>query len=868
MDKYEFNLKIDQMKKLIDEEDYVTALKIVQTIDWNRVRNTNLLTMAATVYEKNDLLQESKDMLILAFERAPVGKHLLFKLTELSCRTGDLEEAEDYYHEFRAVDSTDLNNYLLQYMILKARHAPYERQLLPLERYCEADPDEKWLFELAQCYEYASRIEDCVRTCDKVSLLYGDSPYSVKALRLKSRYTQLTDVQKNLLTPRTVPEDKIRYEEPVYDENSFRGAENVYDEDDARKPVPADPAPEEETVKAGGFDGREYRYSVFDDPVTDDHYEESEEEIAERNADMFRRSDELASTRYSDEDAAFEAYVRACAENGGVPAAPAAEAAAEASEIPDGDGVQMAFDFGGGEPVVVNEAPEPAEPEGQPADTQAETIPETVGASVPAEPVNVTANVSGPEISAAAEVKDAAASALNAFGAAGAAAAAGTGEAASAMAAPFVQAAAPAETPVQPAAVNPVPQTAAAQASPAAAAPVPTDAPAVPPVTPTPVVQPAAPAPAVQPSAPAPAVQPSAPAPAVQPAAPAASPAPAVQAPHPAPAPVQPQARATFTAAPAPAPAKTPAAPAKTFHMIVEAETAADGLSIAVDELKNVHEEHHIEHASIKTSAEKLNQNGISQAVLDRVRGKDFVIENAGSLNAFNIETIYDFIRTDTTGSIVVLIDTPEGLDRIEDLRPELFDICDYISDVDDEDNEDTEEKPQQEAPQRVNEDRTPVPYQQKKEQYPEDDRYEEYDDDEDDDEPYEEDEEPESRKHEPAKRSNGKVTAERFYNVKEVTPSRPDHQMEIDEFAHYCAQYAAEIDCSISGTSMLALYERIELMEEDGIPLTKTNAEALIEEAADKAEKPPLGKRLTGMFRSKYDKDGLLILKEEDFIS
>ena len=95
MDKYEFKLKIDQLKKLIHEEDYNTALRIVQAIDWNRVRNANLLTMAASVYERTDHLQEAKDMLILAFERAPVGKHILYKLTELSCRTGDLEEAED-----------------------------------------------------------------------------------------------------------------------------------------------------------------------------------------------------------------------------------------------------------------------------------------------------------------------------------------------------------------------------------------------------------------------------------------------------------------------------------------------------------------------------------------------------------------------------------------------------------------------------------------------------------------------------------------------------------------------------------------------------------------------------------------------------
>ena len=90
---------------------------------------------------------------------------------------------------------------------------------------------------------------------------------------------------------------------------------------------------------------------------------------------------------------------------------------------------------------------------------------------------------------------------------------------------------------------------------------------------------------------------------------------------------------------------------------------------------------------------------------------------------------------------------------------------------------------------------------------------------------------------------------------------------MDIDEFAQYCCQYASQIDCSITGKSMLALYERIEIMEEDGIELTKTAAEDLIEEAADKAEKPSLGKCITGIFSSKYDKDGLLILKEEHFI-
>ena len=95
------------------------------------------------LFEKNDRLEEAKEILHLALDRAPVGKRLLYKLTELAVRTGSLDEAEDYYYEFRAVDPEDIGNYVLQYMILKARHAPYDRQLQPLELFCQADPDEK-----------------------------------------------------------------------------------------------------------------------------------------------------------------------------------------------------------------------------------------------------------------------------------------------------------------------------------------------------------------------------------------------------------------------------------------------------------------------------------------------------------------------------------------------------------------------------------------------------------------------------------------------------------------------------------------------------------------------------------------------------
>lgn len=957
MDKYEFNLKIEQLKKLIEREDYATALKIVSAIDWNRVRNTNLLTMAATVYEKNDQLQEAKDMLILAFERAPVGKHLLFKLTELSCRTGDLEEAEDYYREFRAADSTDIGNYLLQYMILKARHSPYERQLLPLERYCEADPDEKWLFELATVYENANRIEDCVRTCDRLALLYGASSYGAKAVRLKSRYAAITDSQKNMLYPRSTnasydssaaygsdagpiasfygqgsAENVERAANAAYSgagnagQDGYQGATQYSDVTEAAGSTsPTGPklsytlSAEERMRVVNALNGgqseqaaetmprtsgqqsaytdmdsrQEVGSTGYDENYTHDIPDESaayDSNAARTAADDFRKSEALAAERYADEDAVFDAYVRAYASDEGRPAAGTVEVVNGTASIVGGrvgtaaesyatgmddaespDGVQMAFDFANGEPVVVDEKPEEYMPEG------------------------------GNDAGAAASIaSDAVTGAAAVMAGTTAAATAGVSTAAGTQTPQYNNLVnRPVERPARPVQAPARDESAQQYANSMQAAGQPqSDMQAR---TATVQVQ--------QTSMPAYGNGQTATASAAAMQRAQAQQQRAVQ-------PVQPQQSQSVQK------------PYEQLHMIVEARTEAEGLSIAVDELKNIHEEHKIEHASIKTKADKLNVNGITAAIIDKVRGKDFVIENAGALSEINIETIYDFICEDRTGTIVVLIDTPEGLDRIESIRPELFDICDYISDIEDEE-EDTAQAVPAAAASAVNaayaadqadnssmaktasaaaashgreeayEEADDEGYDESKMTAYDDsddadgvnahgrenagrnenrsDRLravsdEDYDEDESetDDEAYddEDDKKADEEVRTPQKRSNGKVT-ERFNNVKliEIDPKDLDREMDIDEFAQFCAQYAASIDCSIPGTSMLALYERIELMEENDIKLTGRAAQELIEEAADRAERPPLGKRLTGMFKSKYDKSGLLILKEDDFI-
>ena len=127
MDKYEFNIKVEQIKKMVNKEDFATAMKIADTIDWRRVRNANLLSMIASVYEKNEEYQEAKDILLIAFERAPVGKRLLYKLTQLAIKQGNIQEAESYYREFCDLAGDDSRQDILRYLILKAKGASVEQ---------------------------------------------------------------------------------------------------------------------------------------------------------------------------------------------------------------------------------------------------------------------------------------------------------------------------------------------------------------------------------------------------------------------------------------------------------------------------------------------------------------------------------------------------------------------------------------------------------------------------------------------------------------------------------------------------------------------------------------------------------------------
>lgn len=234
MDKYEFNIKVEQIKKLVKKGDYETAMKIADTIDWRRVRSTSLLTMVSQVYEKNEEYQDAKDILLLAFERAPIGKGLLYKLTDLALREGNIQEAEAYYREFCDLAGDDPRQNLLRFLILEAKEAPVEQQINSLERYCQDELDEKWMYRLAELYQASGREEDCVRICDKIMLMFGLGKYVDKAMELKLQYAPLTQYQMDLVENREKYEEKLRAVEEEYRSGVYRreAEEEYFDSED------------------------------------------------------------------------------------------------------------------------------------------------------------------------------------------------------------------------------------------------------------------------------------------------------------------------------------------------------------------------------------------------------------------------------------------------------------------------------------------------------------------------------------------------------------------------------------------------------------------------------------------------------------
>lgn len=692
MDKYEFNIKAEQMRKMAEQGDYKTAMQIADTIDWRRVRNANLLSYVADIYEHNSEYEEAKDILLLAFERAPVGKRFLYKLAEISVKAGDLQDAQEFYHEFCEMSPDDSRQYLLRYLILKAKGASAEQLIAPLEEYTSEEVDEEWLYTLAKLYSEAGCEDACVRTCDKIMLLFGLGQYVDKAMELKLQYRSLSKEQMDLVENRSKYEEKLR---KVSEEFADTDGNLV----EAQSP----------SLKA----------EVDAELAADTEAQPSTEE----NATTYQKTAEVNA---DDQDA----YTTDAASMGSA-------AVSESAAAP-----------------ALSESP---------------VTPSTEATS--AAPASDR------------DIQGAAADAVEAIQSA----------------------------------VHKIPQK---------------------------------------------------------------------------------------------------EAELHNYHMIIEAKTRADGLKIAIDEIKYFHDLYGFNFKVAKTDATRLNERGFA-AFVPKIAGKDLIVENAGALTYDVVDEIGDYIDTLTDSSSVVLVDVMDHFDRMAEDRPLFIKKFDLVSDVEEEEDELVEDVDldapvqadaavengetaasmtvqQPSSAPSYSEDRTPVPLHGTENTCAEVDSSDKYVDTSAADMPAAastvdnayagpQDTQVDSAADAvdyPAETADADGYDEEALTEEEAdadgnAAAQPEdklpgdyyQEMSVEDFANYAQQYAREIDCVLVGKTVLALYERIEMMQEDGVELTKESAEELIEEAADKAEAPSLGKKLTGMFHPKYDKENRLILREDNFI-
>ena len=695
MDKYEFNIKVEQIKKLVSKSDYETAMKIADTIDWRRVRNVNILSMVAGIYEKNGEFQEAKDILLLAFERAPIGKRLLYKLAELALKEGSTEEAEDYYKEFCDMAADDPRQYILRYMILKAKGAPVEQLIHTLEQYCNAELDEKWMYELAELYNKAGMEQLCVMTCDKIMLMFGLGKYVDKAMELKLQYAPLNKYQMDLVENKDKYEAKLKAVEQEYHQGTsfVQPVENT-----DRRQLGREEEAEDENVYAE--ETREPETGYEQEYPEDEEPEEYEEEPEpEETPAVTIQEDDVTEDEAAVEDSEYEKNAAAVSEEN--------------------------------------------------MDSEDEAVYETAAAD---EDIRARLHEAQAQEKLAREMSKLSAAAME-------------------------------EETLE----DEMGQTRAL-----------TDIREL---------------------------------------------------------------------------RKGPVYSGSN-HLMIEAEAPEKGLELAIEALRKIHKETGIKNQVAKISGEKLNRRGVF-ALADKLTGKDLIIENAGDMTEAILQELNQLMARDETGMNVVLIDTAKRLEELHRVYPGLAKRFECIGTSDSIKAKKAEKvkKPVEKQPEKQPvKAATPL-----KEVKPAAKPAVKATGEVKKTQPAErpavkaavQPEKKQQEKKQPVKQQPVKrpVQAPVVKDPKRSSAEPKEAEMDIDEFAKYACQYAGKIDCSISGKSMLALYERIEIMEEDGIALTKEEAENLIEEAADRAENPSFFKKITGIFSSKYDRDGLLILKEEHFL-
>ena len=1013
MDKHELNVKVEQMRKQAGLGDYQTAVKIADKIDWRRVSNVSLLTQVSEIYEKVGKYAEAKDILLLAVERTPMGRGLLFKLTQLALKVNSIDEAEECFEEFQRLAPQDTRQKLLRYLILKAKGAQPQQLLPPLEEYVNEELSDEWMYELAELYHRAGMREACLDLCDRITILFGTGEWVQKALRLKAEGEgePLNEYQQSILQgeiyyqPTAPRQNAVREPAPLttpYAQQPMMATEygTQLPYQTAAEPYGMEPAPALAEQYAAPIPQPQptafAQPAEFTQPAAfaqpEESYDQAPFQQAAPSEERYRnvptfQTPAAASTgipswteaakpqeapAQNDIDAEIDAHLRRLEEEkrNGVRAKAAAmpvstetvqeplrETAAELREsaLPsaeeDARSVEQRYreesarlsrdyvvssgersetsEFPGTEQLMVDrlryeEESEAAKlrAEARAAETEeairqreAKLDETKVLPKLPAQErreqlareeaalrrieqdkeaeqikKSVIEAEKKPEIEETAKESPEAVSA------------AATEEKASQTK--------PAET-VATAEKQPREEAVTAEKQPAetAAAEKQSQAEVV-----AAEKQPAETSAAEKQS------QVEAVAAEKQPAETAAAEKQSAEEGEL----VEESAEARREVPRQPKLLRTPGS----FNALIEGRTPEEGLQSAVERLKEAQAVTGFKRPAAKVKAERLNVYGVRNSA-EKTAGRDLIIEEAGDLSDVSLSELIQLIAADGGMRTVLLIDNPLQLTRLRASHPEVETVFHTADKREDVKAYFAAEAKFREAEARLREEAVKTALEAKEARRKEEEakraeeearraeeearRLAEREAAENARKATEaaaaaaeakaaaEREEEARRKEEEARRAEellnrvaeeiivrepatvpaARAEAEAQRPAQRAVPRAEDRAkldaerrrgkenelLTKDAFANYAAAYARNIDCVMTGKSMNALYERIELLQEDGVSLTRKNAEILIEEAADHAERPPLGRRLSGLFSKRYNKDGLLILKEEDFL-
>ncbi|MDE7340484.1 MAG: hypothetical protein K2N80_07975 [Lachnospiraceae bacterium] len=325
MDKFEYKIRADEINSLIEEGEYADAVAIADTIDWRRVKSVRMLCTISDLYKINRRYQESKDILLLAYEKHPSGRLIVYSLCELSIKMEEYVQAIEYYKEFVQIAPRDTGRYILQYRLYEAQEVSLEERIAVLEEFKKRDYREKWAYELAYLYHRIGLTTKCVEECDEMYLWFGEGKYVLKAMELKALHTPLSAEQQAKYDEWTFKGDPDMEEEeypPEEEEDEEVQADERYDDDEEEvsedtdtMSMPTADLPQVKTVDVGEYNTLNLQMALAESMKEILTEEEPEEAPVERELEIqggqivempLRQEASVAEEESAEEEAAEE----------------------------------------------------------------------------------------------------------------------------------------------------------------------------------------------------------------------------------------------------------------------------------------------------------------------------------------------------------------------------------------------------------------------------------------------------------------------------------------------------------------------------------------------------------------------------------